>query len=251
MLHRSSPLPYAGYLILASCIYFLLLPSSESLFISHINQKGLRGNITFQLVLEEGSNSSVLIIESILEADQLGAHQDHRDGEESIDRAEPILFDWSLHTNALDPHMLATCSNDDLGHQAASDWQRSVSRNRSIALGTFNRWSVPFDEQVRGDNPAKSLSALLWGKSIRLKLADVHRNKIGSDKESEQAQQAQPAQRPKLPSSGKEPHLHNAQRTSTGIGISRPQLAYSTPSSSPGTQSKPLYARFSDTFRRG
>lgn len=141
---------------------FLLLfvPSIRCQFISHFNAKGLRGNITFEI--KEESSGNLLVISSYIESSPLN--------ETKPDAKLPVFLEWNVHSNTLYPHMLTTCSNEDLGSIVSEKLQRDLSNTRLIELNKPNQWNLSLNELLK-NNSAKSLSSLIWGRSIRLKVS--------------------------------------------------------------------------------
>lgn len=179
---------------------FLCLQPCISQFVSHINSKGLKGNFTFDV--REEPNGSILVIESIVEADQSRWLKEQQD--QQFEGSQSILFEWSLHSNTLDPQMFSSCSSDDLGSPVSDKLRNSLTGSKTIEIDKLNRWTIPLKE-VLEVNSAQSLSSLIWGKSIRLKLASVH---------GEQATQNQKLSAPNSNASPTKPQLATSSKPS-------------------------------------
>lgn len=151
-------------------IFIFIFSPCDCQFISHINAKGLRGNITFDV--KQDLDGSSLVIESIIESNQLvwNLEQNHED----FDKSQPILFDWSIRSNTLSPQMLYTCSDDELGPSASESLLNSISGRRAIVLDKINTWSLPLKNFIQQNPTAQSVSDLIWSKSIQLKLSNIH-----------------------------------------------------------------------------
>lgn len=146
-------------------------------FISHINSKGLRGNISFEIT-NEANDNSFLVIESILEPTRSIWSSKNKKDDEEFDTSLPIQFDWSIHANTLEPQMLSACSTDDLGPSVSDSlFKASLPNQRKIVLSKFNQWMIPLKEFL-DSNSATNLSPLIWGKSIRFSLSQVHLDAI-------------------------------------------------------------------------
>lgn len=161
------------YAIVVLTLHFYV-SSKQAQFISHINAKGLKGNITFDIRdLHEGKNGSFLVIESIIESDPLNRIKD----DINSDDEEPVLFDWAIHYNTLDHHMLRSCSDEELGASISDSLKSSLANERQIVLNKLNSWTIPLSDLIQS-KPIRSLSALLWGKSVRIKLSSTHNESL-------------------------------------------------------------------------
>lgn len=152
------------------------IPRCGCQFISHINARGIKGNLTFS-VREDDANASTLVIEALIESDRSslgGKAKATSKSDEDYEKSQQILFDWSLRQNTLQPHMLYTCSSDDLGAEVL---KTSLSKDRPIVLGKLNQWSVALRELLQA-NSSPSLSALIWGKSIQIKLSSFYNENL-------------------------------------------------------------------------
>lgn len=174
-LSNSAP---ATFRVLFLISIFIILPCNCQ-FISHINAKGLKGNITFDV--RQDSNGSSLVIESIIEPDQSVWNSDQND--EDIDRSLPILFDWSIKSNTLSPQMLYTCSNDELGSSVSENIINSIPGRRAIVLDKINTWILPLKKFIQQNPTAQSVSDLIWSKSVQLKLSNTHLEQVQNQQE--------------------------------------------------------------------
>lgn len=197
---------FSEFFLILTTILILTFISSlcRSQFISHVSSKGLKGNITFNV--REEPDGNILVIESLIEADQSRWLQGHRD-EEEFDHSQPILFDWTLHSNTLDPQALMGCSSDELGPTVAETTKNTLTTNRPIVINKQNIWTIPL-RQFLDSNSAPSLSALIWGKSIRLKLSSSHGDQIQASQSNAGTQLSPPTSslsKPQLNPSGVNP----------------------------------------------
>ena len=94
--------------------------------------------------------------------------------EHKLDDSEPVKFDWQLHSYSLEGgQQLARCSSDDLGPKTADKLSELLPEDRSIVLDKLNRWSIRLNESVR------DVGAMIWGRSISLRLAESHTKLAG------------------------------------------------------------------------
>lgn len=165
------------------CIVYLLLASvlveeRKCQFISYFSAKGIRGNVTFAVQSEESAEQSIVITAS-LESDGLLKPR----GDQEQEDAESSLFylDWTLHNNTLESQMLLTCSSDDLGREFTEI--EKLSKDRPFTLDRTTQWFVPIVDLGLGTGV--SVSDILWGKSISLKISDRYETKVSKIKTSQ------------------------------------------------------------------
>lgn len=166
---------FAYTALLPLFLYFsLVVIPCDSQFISHINARGLKGNITFDV--KQDFNGSSLVIGAIIESDKPIESLEQND--EEFDKSQEILFDWSIKSNTLSPQMLYTCSNDELGSSASENIIKSISGKRAIVLDKTNVWILPLENFIQQNPTAQSVSDLIWSKSIQLKLSSHHHEQV-------------------------------------------------------------------------
>lgn len=163
------------YLPVLLCISYVTVSHilyCECQFISHINARGIKGNLTFTY-RKDNTNASILVIEALIESDSsslFGKERNVIKSDDDIEKSQRIKFDWSIHQNTLQPHMLYACSNEDLGTEIL---KTSFSKNRPIVLGQLNQWSIALDGVLQ-THSLPSLSALIWGKSVQVRLSNIY-----------------------------------------------------------------------------
>lgn len=161
-------------LCLVGLVLFLVLSRiCDGQFISHFNSRGLRGNITFVIKNNNGSNSE-LHIESFIQTDNSASSifrpkADDAYSESSGSDEPEVKFEWRLHANPISTQALLFCSGDELGAQLSDQLAKSLYDGRPIILNRVNQWIVPID------SGAKELGSLIWGKSISIRLSDEHK----------------------------------------------------------------------------
>lgn len=216
-------------------LFITIAQPSLSQLMGHVNSRGLRGNITFDIrddidsKQDNNLSTSIVEIEAFIEADQLRWIQGEQD-EDEFDSLQEILFDWSLHSSSLEPFMLNKCSNDDLGPTTNDNFLKTLPEGRSIVLDKLNRWSISVNKTTR------ELSSLIWSKSIRLKLAKSHEDKAGIDTTAAKAK----AQKASTASTSDD---DNKPIAPAKPPISRPKIAFnSLPTAASTPLSKPTFA---------
>lgn len=131
--------------------------SCNCLFISHIGGSGLKGNFTFQI--DSDGNQTQLNINVIIEElkERVSSEDNHR-----------IHLDWSLQSNSVDPSSGDVCSQNELG-QTIPPEVLGLTEYKQIILNQQTSWTFPLDLKF-----SSSLSSLIWGKSILVKLSQTH-----------------------------------------------------------------------------
>lgn len=185
-------------------------------FIAHFNQRGLRGNVTFDV--RPSGSGSVLEMEALLESEPRRRPAARTADEPELSKTT-VHFDWALHSNSLEAHQLARCAPEQLG-QLATESMWLFGASKPIKLDQLNSWTFEF-----GEKTSRELSSLLWSKSLRLSLAQLHLDGAGIER--------RPAGGPSATSAGAKPGQQQ-QQASSGPGprarpaISKPQLASSS-----------------------